>query len=218
MIEATCTGTEHYRYVNQDAAPHWDNVFKTQAPGGMSWFQEQLATSLRLITAALPERGSLIDVGAGASTLVDGLLDAGWSDITVLDVSAGALAKVRARLQLRNAAVDFVVADLLSWHPDRTFDAWHDRAAFHFLVRPDDQDQYVETATRAVAHGGALVLGVFASDGPEHCSGLPTARYGAGGLADRFAPHFDLVTSEREEHVTPNGHVQPFTWVVLRRA
>jgi ubiquinone/menaquinone biosynthesis C-methylase UbiE len=170
-----------------------------------------------LLTSASPPGGSVIDVGAGASTLADTLVDSGWTDVTVLDVSRTALAVVRERLGERQRSVSFVVADVLSWQPGRTFDAWHDRAVFHFLIRPDQREKYVATASRAVRPGGVLVLGTFAADGPTQCSGLPTARYDADALAAAFAPGFTLEHSEREEHVTPGGAVQPFTWVVLRR-
>ena len=109
------------------------------------------------------------------------------------------------------------MADVLSWKPERTYDAWHDRAVFHFLARPDQREQYAATASRAVIPGGVLVLGTFAVDGPTQCSGLPTSRYDDAALAEVFAPGFTVEHSEREEHVTPGGAVQPFTWVVLRR-
>jgi ubiquinone/menaquinone biosynthesis C-methylase UbiE len=196
---------------------HWDGVYGTKATDEVSWYQRQPTTSQRLLSLASPPPGAVIDVGAGASTLADTLLDAGWPDVTILDVSPAALALVRDRLGARQASVSFVVADVLSWQPERTFDAWHDRAVFHFLVRPDQREKYVATASRAIQPGGALVLGAFAADGPTQCSGLPTARYGAEALAAVFAPGFSLEHSEREEHLTPSGAVQPFTWVVLSR-
>ena len=160
----------------------------------------------------------MIDVGAGTSTLVDALLDAGWSDLTALDTSARALDEVRQRLGVRSAMVSFVVADVKAWTPLRTYDSWHDRAVFHFLVDARDRDRYVATATRAVPPGGTLVIATFASDGPDQCSGLPTARYDAEDLAAQFHPAFALARQEREEHVTPGGVVQPgVTWTVLRR-
>jgi len=114
-------------------------------------------------------------------------------------------------------SASFVVADVLSWQPDRTYDAWHDRAVFHFLVRPDHRERYVATAALAVQPGGVLIVGTFAADGPTQCSGLPASGYDADGLAVVFAPAFRLEHAEREEHVTPGGAVQPFTWAVLRR-
>ena len=210
------------------AAEHWDTIYGTKATDEVSWFQRQPTTSLRLLTSVAPPSSSLIDIGAGASTLADSLLKAGWSDVTVLDVSAAALALVRERVGVmvrdqpsdqfgqRKGPASFVVADVLSWEPERTYDAWHDRAVFHFLVRPEQREQYVATAAGAIRSGGVLVLGTFAADGPTQCSGLPTSRYDADALAEVFAAGFTLEHCEREEHVTPGGTVQPFTWVVLR--
>jgi len=222
--------------MSTSAAEHWDTVYGTKATDEVSWFQRQPMTSQRLLTSVSSPSGAVIDVGAGASTLVDTLLDTGWSDVTVLDVSAKALALVRDRVsdrvdrvsdrvgeqphdlpRKRPGSTSFVVADVLSWQPERTYDAWHDRAVFHFLVLPEQRDQYVATASRAVRSGGVLILGTFAADGPTQCSGLPTARYDADGLAAVFGPGFSLEHSEREEHRTPGGAVQPFTWAVLRR-
>ena len=215
--------------MSTSAAEHWDTIYGTKATDEVSWFQRQPTTSQRLLTSVSSPSGAVIDVGAGASTLVDTLLDAGWSDVTVLDVSAKALALVRDRVsnrvgdqrhdlpRERPGAASFVVANVLSWQPERTYDAWHDRAVFHFLVLPEQRDQYVATASRAVRSGGVVVLGTFAADGPTQCSGLPTARHDADGLAAVFEPDFSLEHSEREEDVTPGGAVQPFTWVVLRR-
>ena len=160
----------------------------------------------------------MVDVGAGASLLVDALLAAEWSDVTLLDVSREALALVKARVGAADTAVSFVVADLLDWRPERQYDAWHDRAVFHFLTDPADRARYVDTMTKAVRRGGAAVLSTFADDGPASCSGLSTARYDAPALADTFGAAFTMERTEREEHVTPAGRIQPFTWVVLRRS
>jgi len=246
--------------MGENATEHWDTVYGTKATDEVSWYQRHPTTSLRLLTSVSSPQDAVIDVGAGASTLLDSLLDSGWSDVTALDVSSTALALVRDRLHdhhrdhdddphldhhddhlsdhhddhlgdhlgahgdhdgdrlaRREDAVSFVVADILSWQPGRTYDAWHDRAVFHFLVRPDQREQYVATASRAIRPGGVLILGTFAADGPTRCSGLPTSRYDADALAKAFAPDFRLEHSEREEHVTPGGGVQTFTWAVLRR-
>lgn len=200
-----------------DAARHWDAVYGGKPLPSLSWYQERAATSVRLLDAADPGHGPVVDVGAGASYLVDALLDQGWRDVTVLDVSREALDLVQSRLGTRAEQVSFLVTDLLTWRPERTFAAWHDRAVLHFLTTPEERQRYVRVAADAVAPGGALVVGVFAEDGPEQCSGLPTARYDAAGLAQVLAPEFALEHHEREEHVTPWGAVQPFTWGVFRR-
>jgi len=197
---------------------YWDGVWTSRAPDEVSWFQREPALSARLLLEHAPP-GGVVDVGAGASPLVDRLLDAGRRDVTLLDVAAPALEVTRRRLEGRDDSdgVTHVVGDLLGWVPKRTFAAWHDRAVLHFLTDPADQATYAATAARAVAHGGVVVVGAFAPDGPDACSGLPTAQWDADGLATLFADGFAPVHAEREEHVTPAGVVQRFTWAVLRR-
>jgi hypothetical protein len=183
----------------------------------LSWFQARPATSVRLVESAIPVTGSVLDVGAGTSTLVDELLADSFEDLTVLDVSAAALHIVERRLAQRAQRVNLVHADVLGWHPVRTFDVWHDRAVFHFLSRAEDRARYVQVASQAVGASGTLIVATFASDGPSRCSGLPVSRYGAADLAAEFEPGFEPVHDEHEEHRSPAGVVQPFTWVVLRR-
>ena len=196
------------------AGRHWNAVYVDKAPDTVSWYQPDPAMSVRLLRAAAPPPASVIDVGAGASLLADRLLAAGWSDVTVLDIAATASPLVRERA---GPAVQAITADVLSWAPPRTYDAWHDRAVFHFLTSPQDRVRYLDVATAAIRAGGALVVGTFAPDGPEQCSGLPTMRYGPAQLAAEFAAAFDLAGSATEQHHTPWGAMQPFTWVVLRR-
>jgi hypothetical protein len=169
---------------------HWNGVYTTRPTDEVSWFQADPEISLRLINQSCPATpaGSLIDVGAGASTLVDRLLDQGHTDLTVLDVSSEALDLVAARLGERAGQVARICHDLLTWHPTRQFRLWHDRAVFHFLTEPGDRGAYVTLVTRSVEPAGALVLGVFAKDGPTSCSGLPAARYSAAELQDLSPP------------------------------
>lgn len=199
-----------------ELARHWDDVHSTTADDEVSWFRAEPTSSLRLLEAWAPKRRALVDVGAGSSPLVDRLLLAGWRDVTVLDVSQAALDKVRRRRSGHDDAVTYLCADAGSWRPRRTYATWHDRAVFHFLVEPDRRAHYVEAASNAIPPGGVVVLATFAPDGPNRCSGLPTSRYDADELAACFASSFDLVHTEREEHVTPFGTIQPFTWAVLR--
>lgn len=172
--------------------------------------------SLRLIEGADPDKGSVLDVGSGTSTLADELRAAGWRDLTVLDISAEALAIMRARCG-EDAGITFQVADATTWTPARTYDVWHDRAVFHFLVDAAQREAYVRTVLAAVRPGGAVVMGTFAHDGPEQCSGLPTARYSHSELAAVFGSTFSVELAEGEEHVTPWGSKQAFVWLVLRR-
>ncbi len=199
-------------------AGHWEEVYATRAVDEVSWYQPEPTTSLRLVQAVAGPSDAVVDVGCGASTLVDRLLDDGFGNVTLLDVSARALAVVRERLGDRANRVSFVRRDVLDWTPDRTFDVWHDRAVFHFLAADADRERYAVRATDAVRRDGALVVATFAADGPTHCSGLPVRRHAPDELAGTFAPAFVLEAAEREEHVTPAGVVQPFSWVVLRRA
>jgi SAM-dependent methyltransferase len=198
---------------------HWERVYATHSSDDVSWYEPEPVTSLRLVEAAARSiRDAIIDVGAGASRLVDRLLDDGFSDVTVLDVSSGALDETRARLGARASSVTFVVGDVLTFAPDREYGVWHDRAVFHFLTTDADRVRYVELAGRAVRPSGKLVIGTFAEDGPTHCSGLPVCRYAADELATAFAPAFALVRHDREEHVTPSGATQPFTWTIFERS
>lgn len=173
--------------------------------------------SLRMLDAAgVTAADSLIDVGGGASVLAGALLDRGFGDVTVLDISAAALGYARERLGPLAAGVHWLTQDLLSWRPARTWRVWHDRAVFHFLTAPEDQDRYLRALDDASRPGAVAVLGCFAPDGPEYCSGLLVARYSAAELAARFEG-WTLISADREEHRTPDGTVQPFTWVALRR-
>jgi len=195
-------------------AQHWDKVFRTKGTHQMSWYQQNPRTSLAFIADTA---GSVIDVGAGSSTLIDELLAAGRTDLTVLDISDVALELTRRRLAHRADLISFEVADITTWKPRRHYNVWHDRAVFHFLTNPASQASYVDLVTHAISPGGVLVLGTFAENGPTQCSGLPTARYSAESAADRFSSGFDLEQHTRETHQTPAGTPQPFTWVKLRR-
>lgn len=195
---------------------HWDDRYSASSPDGVSWFQERPAVSLELIAAAGPHRtASLIDVGGGAARLVEYLLADGWSDITVLDVSDVALDEARARVG-PNPRVQWIEQDLLAWHPSRRYDVWHDRAVFHFLVNEGERQKYREVMSEALAPNATIIVGTFAIDGPRQCSGLPVARYDAEALVSALGTTFEVLATKNEEHVTPHGNTQPFTWVELR--
>jgi trans-aconitate methyltransferase len=198
-------------------AAHWDTAY---AQGGdtRSWYEEYPDTSLRMLDAAVVSAAdTLIDVGGGASPLTGVLLDRGFSDLTVLDISAAGMQHARDRLGSRAGQVHWLAADVLSWHPPRHYQAWHDRAAFHFLTTEERRQQYMRTLDTATAPGAIAVFGCFAPDGPRHCSGLPVARYSAAQLARQVGAKWLLISQDREEHITPAGAIQPFTWVALRR-
>ncbi len=205
--------------MNRVDAEHWDAVYGTKGELQTSWFRPHLDESLRLIDALqLPRSAALLDVGGGRSSLVDDLLKRGFGDVDVLDLSAVALAEARQRLGARGEQVRWLAGDVTEIAlPVARYALWHDRAVFHFLTDAEAQARYLAAAARAVRPGGHLVLGTFAEDGPERCSGLPVARYGADALAARFAPLFERVADSRELHRTPAGTEQAFTYVVLRR-
>lgn len=197
---------------------HWEQVYRTRRTDEVSWFQSQPARSLRFIQQVNPPPGGpVIDLGGGASSLVDALLDAGYHDVTVLDIASTALAHARARLGERSARVRWIEGDVLDADlPAAGFAVWHDRAVFHFLTTADDQARYVARVRHALRPGGHVVIATFAEDGPTRCSGLEVSRYSAPELLEVFGDAFTLITSEREEHRTPSGAIQRFTWCVLR--
>jgi len=173
-------------------------------------------TSLALIDRLrAPKTSPIIDVGGGASLLVDELLARGYSDLSVLDVSATALDVARRRLTDADR-VHWLCEDITTWHPPRKYRLWHDRAVFHFLVEAAEQAAYLEVMRTALENDGVLVIATFAADGPERCSGLPVARYDTAGL-ERLLEGFTVIESRREEHITPAGDTQPFTWIAARR-
>lgn len=192
---------------------HWEDVHRQREEDEVSWFQATPATSLALIARTGAARAArIVDVGGGASRLVDALLDAGYEHVTVLDVAAAALERAQRRLGARAAAVSWDVADATAWQPGGEYDVWHDRAAFHFLVRAEDRAAYRAVLLSALPAGGHAIVATFAPDGPERCSGLPVARYDAEALAAELGPAFTLVESLREDHRTPGGKVQRFQW------
>ncbi len=190
---------------------HWEKVWGTHPPEGVSWYAPHLAESLRLIEEVAAPHASVIDIGGGASTLVDDLLDAGYSRLTVLDISEAALAACRARLGSRAEAVTWVHADITTVVlPDAAYDVWHDRAVFHFLTDQADRDAYVTALERSLRPGGSAIVGTFALHGPARCSGLDVVRYDASSLQRALGSKFALTASAEQTHVTPGGKPQEF--------
>jgi 2-polyprenyl-3-methyl-5-hydroxy-6-metoxy-1,4-benzoquinol methylase len=197
---------------------HWERVYTTKGEREVSWFQENPVPSLELIgLAGLPTDAAVIDIGGGASRLVDALAERKIGKITVLDLSAVALDAARERLGEKGADVKWVVADVTTWEPSQTYDLWHDRAALHFLTDASDRSAYVGNLKKAVRPGGHVIIGTFALDGPERCSGLPIVRYDAGVLGAIFGIEFELMDSRRHDHTTPWGAVQRFQFSTFRR-
>lgn len=196
------------------AATHWQTVWTTKPADEVSWYQDDPAPSLAMIAAAgLRKDAAIIDVGGGASTLVDRLLERGYVHVAVLDIAEAALRQAAERLGPMGDDATWIEADVLDWRPvPGLFDLWHDRAVLHFLTEPADQARYVEVMKAALGPGATVVLAAFAPDGPEKCSGLPVRRHDSASLAALLGPEFRLVEDARQEHVTPGGNVQKFQW------
>lgn len=199
---------------------HWENVYSAVPAEGVSWFQDHALRSLRLIhETGLPLSASILDVGGGASTLVDDLLREGYTSLAVLDLSEAALAVARGRLGHRAHPVNWIVADITHAElPDHSVDIWHDRAVFHFLTSDVDRRAYIDTLLRVVKPDGHVIVATFAEDGPTRCSGLPVMRYSAGALHSTFGASFELLAHERESHTTPGGSIQQFVYCHCRRS
>jgi len=197
---------------------HWNRVYATKAETELSWYQSRPERSLAFIASS--SRGttdSIIDIGGGASCLVDELVALGYADITVLDISEVALAQTRSRLGAKAETVSWIVADITRWRPARTWDIWHDRAVFHFLIGRQEQEAYLAALRLATRAGSTVIISCFALDGPERCSGLPVQRYSAATLAARLGAEFELTAESSERHTTPSGGNQSFTYAMLKR-
>ena len=196
---------------------HWEGVYTKKGENEVSWFQENPAPSLELIAhvGATPA-SAIIDVGGGASRLVDNLVERGFKDITVLDLSGAALEAAKGRLGGPAVGVHWIVADATVWEPLKAYDIWHDRAAFHFLTEDRDRSAYVALLEHALKVGGYAIIATFALDGPERCSGLPVMRYDPVSLGQTLGRAFQLVDARRHTHATPWGSDQSFQFSVFR--
>jgi SAM-dependent methyltransferase len=197
---------------------HWENIYRSKAATDVSWYQPEAARSLELIRRASPNLDApVIDVGGGASTLVDGLLDVGYRAVTVLDIAPAGLAVARERLGARASLVTWVAADVLEapLHSS-AYAVWHDRAVFHFLTAAADRTRYVEQVRRAVRPGGFVIVASFGTDGPTRCSGLEVVRYSPETMHAEFGSGFRLLESVSEEHRTPTGSTQAFVYCLCR--
>jgi ubiquinone/menaquinone biosynthesis C-methylase UbiE len=204
--------------MTENRQAHWQDVYSKKGENKVSWFQESPTPSLELIdrigaTAA----SSIIDVGGGASRLVDHLVDRGYNDITVLDLADAALQTAKARLGSHADRVHWIAADATIWQPEKAYDIWHDRAAFHFLTEECDRVAYIERLRRGLKIGGHAIIATFALDGPEKCSGLPVIRYDSQRLGHVLGPGFQLVEARSDVHATPWKSDQSFQFSVFRR-
>lgn len=198
---------------------HWDKVYNSSASDSLSWFQSRAALSLDLIHATgAGHAAAIVDVGGGTSTLVDDLLTNGYTDLSVLDLSAAALTEAQRRLGEQAGKVQWLEADITQAElPKKRYDIWHDRAVFHFLTTQKERDAYVRNVYYSVKPGGHVIIATFAEDGPDECSGLPVMRYRADDLHDEFGEAFALLKHQKETHQTPFGTVQQFVYCYCRR-
>jgi SAM-dependent methyltransferase len=200
-----------------DRQAHWEGVYTTKAETEVSWYEDTPELSLALLhEAGLTPDMSVIDIGGGTSRLVDALEALGQAHVTVLDLSAAALETAKARLANADL-VRWIAADVTAWIPDRQYDLWHDRAAFHFLTTAEEQEAYVRVLVHALKDGGKAVIGTFAPDGPETCSGLPVARYDAESLQAVLGARLKLAATRRYQHITPWGSVQNFQFSTFEK-
>jgi hypothetical protein len=200
-----------------DRKQHWEAVYREKAEDTVSWFQVHPGISLELIRAHCDKSAALIDVGGGASRLVDHLLAAGYTDLTVLDISETALERSGVRLGKSALTVQWQVADIIQWRPGRRWHLWHDRAVFHFLTDADERATYRRNLMQALEPGGHALVASFALDGPERCSGLPVQRYSPESLAEELGEGLRLRESREETHLTPTGRLQRFQYSVFER-
>ena len=197
---------------------HWETIYQTKALEEVSWYQPTPKTSLALIEKLqLPKDAPIADIGGGDSFLVDHLLDLGYQNITVLDISEAALLRAQHRLGERAGAVHWICADAAQFQPQQHYAVWHDRAAFHFLTDEQDIQNYIETASRAIVPGGHLILARFSDQGPTKCSGIAIRQYIAEAIESLFTVHFEMEESFTLNHPTPSGNTQNFVFCRMKR-
>jgi ubiquinone/menaquinone biosynthesis C-methylase UbiE len=218
---SSCTGFARLRAASErmNKEQYWDRIYRTKAPSEVSWYQPEARLSLQLIRCVAPQLNvPVLDVGGGASTLVDGLLASGYSDVTVMDLAGAALVRAQDRLGERAARrVRWIVDDVLEGRlPGASCAVWHDRAVFHFLTDAHDRARYVAQAQRVVRPGGHVIIASFGPQGPARCSGLEVVRYSPDDLHSEFGSAFQLLESTKEDHRTPAGKVQPFVYCLCR--
>ena len=202
--------------ISMDTKKHWDTVYETKTPDQVSWTQEKPEISLELIQEAnLPKTAKIIDIGGGDSTLVDFLLEEGYQNITVLDISAKALDRAKTRLGYKAKDVEWIVSDIIDFQPTQTYDLWHDRAAFHFLTIKESLEKYTSIVNEFVAE--RLIIGTFSKQGPTKCSGLEISQYDEKSLAKVFESHFEKVKCLTTDHVTPFETIQNFQFCSFRK-
>jgi ubiquinone/menaquinone biosynthesis C-methylase UbiE len=204
---------------NFDRKKHWENIYQTKQLNEVSWFQPTPETSLNFFKELnVPTSAKIIDIGGGDSFLVDHLLDLGYTDITVLDISETSLDRAKKRLGDRANMVKWLIADAASFNPTEQYDFWHDRAAFHFLTTQQDIDNYVSTVRKNISPNGYLVIGTFSDQGPTKCSGIEIKQYTEKELTELFSSHFDKLKCFTIDHQTPSNNIQNFIFCSFKRS
>jgi SAM-dependent methyltransferase len=198
---------------------HWERIYRGKSPPETTWYQAHLEQSLALIErCGLDPSAHIVDVGGGASTLVDDLLERGFQRVSVADLSAQALAYAKDRLGPAARQVQWLIGDVTTpLLEEQSVDLWHDRAVFHFFIHPRDRDRYVEALRRSLRPGGYVIIATFSPDGPDKCSGLPTLRYSPEEIATALGSEFELIDGAHEVHTTPRGGSQAFSYALLKR-
>lgn len=203
---------------NSNRKSHWENIYSTKNPNEVSWTQDIPQTSLDFIHAAkLHKQANIIDIGGGDSKLVDFLLDEGYENITVLDISEEALAKAKRRLGPKADKVKWIATDILDFVPTQSYDFWHDRAAFHFLTSDEQIITYIAITRQALGENGTVTIGAFSEKGPKKCSGLDIKQYSEQGLIDQLGSEFEKINCVTEDHITPFGTVQNFLFCSFKK-
>lgn len=197
---------------------HWENVFSTKQEKEVSWYQEYPKLSVDFVTALeLPLDAKIIDIGGGDSYFIDALIDLGYTNLTLLDISSKAIERSNKRLGNKADKVTFVVSDVLEFKPDTSFDFWHDRASFHFLTQRDEISKYADIVSGSIVKDGALVMGTFSDYGPKKCSGLDIKQYNQESLRLVFERHFELTGCFIEDHKTPFNTLQNFIYCIFKK-
>lgn len=203
---------------NFNRKAHWENIYTTKELTDVSWYQPVPETSLEFLTqSGLPKTAKIIDIGGGDSYFVDYLLQQGYTDITVLDISENALKRAKVRLGENAARVKWIVSDATTFVPEESYDFWHDRAVFHFLTEEKDIAAYQNVLAKGIRVNGTLVLGTFSEDGPTKCSGIPIKQYSEKSMVERFTTGFEKITCLHVDHPTPFGTIQNFVFCSFRR-
>ena len=197
---------------------HWENIYETKALETVSWYQPKPETSLNFIQQFnVPTIAKIIDIGGGDSFFVDHLLDLGYENISVLDISQSAIDRAKERLGDKAEKVTWLVADAADFHPTEQYDFWHDRAAFHFLTKEEEISDYIETVQNNIKENGILIIGTFSENGPKKCSGLTIKQYSKSSLTNRFAQYFEKINCKYVDHPTPFDTIQNFVFCSFRR-